>query len=135
METEILRGAKVRITTETAQVGNDVTRIADIQETVITEADRGVRLLPMVFFITGPLAAAAVQIVFNAFVGALAVCIAVMGIGAVVLRNRWQNQVRIRLNTGGSIAIYRTPRIADARLFHAALLKAMELREVGAKVA
>lgn len=128
METEILRGAKVRITTETAQVGNDVTPIADIQETVITEADRGIRLLPMVFFITGPLAAAAVQIVFSAFVGALAVCIAVMGVGAVILRNRWQNQVRVRLRTGRSIALYRTTRIADARLFHAALQKAMEMR-------
>ena len=128
METEILRGANVRITTETAQVGGDVTLIADIREAVLAESDHGIRLLPMVFFIFGPLAAAALQIFFNAFLGALIVCIAIMGIGAVILRNRWQNQVRVRLNTGRSIAIYRTPRIADARLFHAALLKALELR-------
>jgi hypothetical protein len=129
METEILRGAKVRITTRTAQVENDLTPIADIEDAILTEANHGIRLIPTLVLIAGPIIASAIQILTNQFVIALIACLVVMGFGAVLLRERWLNQVRVRLKSGRSTSIYRTPRIADARLFHAALVKAMELRD------
>lgn len=128
METEILRGAKVRITTESARVGNTVTPIADMQAVVLVEADHSIKLVPKVLLIAGPVAGVAIDLLFNALAPAILVCLIIMGFGAALLRGSWLHQVRARLPSGRSIALYRTPRISDARLFHAALQKALELR-------
>ena len=59
METEILRGANVRITTESARVGTTLTPIAGITDAALTEADHRIRRLPAIFFFAGPILAAA----------------------------------------------------------------------------
>ncbi len=128
METEILRGAKVRITTRTAQVGDTLTPIAEIEDIALAEADHGVRRAPAILFLAGPLLAAAIQIVTGQFIPAGLACLAVMAFGAMLLRDSWRHRVNARLKTGRWLTLYRTHRIGDAKLFHAALQKALELR-------
>lgn len=129
METEILRGANVRITTESARVGTTLTPIAGITDAALTEADHRIRRLPAIFFFAGPILAAAIQIVTGQFVTAGLACLAVMGVGGVFLRDSWLHQVTARFSTGRSRTLYRTQRLGDAKLFHAALQKALELRQ------
>lgn len=128
METEILRGAKVRVTTETAKVGEDVTPIADIRECVMVEADHTIRLLPKVLFVLGPVIGTAIFYFTGLYGRSSAVGLAILAVGAFLLRDSWMHQVNARLADGRSITLYRTGKKGDALLFHAAVEKARELR-------
>lgn len=128
METEILRGAKVRVTTETAKVGEDVTPIADIRECVMVEADHTIRLLPKVLFVLGPVIGAAIFYFTGLYGRSSAVGLAILAVGAFLLRDSWMHQVNARLADGRSVTLYRTGKKGDALLFHAAVEKARELR-------
>jgi hypothetical protein len=61
-EIEILRGAKVRVTTETALVGNGLTPISQIQDVAFVEADHHIKLAPRILLIAGPIVGAAVYL-------------------------------------------------------------------------
>jgi hypothetical protein len=128
METEILRGAKVRVTTETAQVGDEITSIADIRECVMVEADHSIRLAPKILFVLGPLIGAAIFYFTGWYGRSSAVGLAILAVGAFLLRDSWMHQVNARFADGRSATLYRTSKTGDALLFHAAIAKAKELR-------
>lgn len=126
-EIEILRGAKIRVTTHTVTVNGEVTPVADIVDAVLVQADHRIRFAPMFLFILGP----TVGILFFLTTGwtfrSLLAALAIMALGAFVYRNSWLHEINARLESGASTTLYRTQRLADARLFHAAVEKAKQM--------
>ena len=127
-EMEILRGAKVRVTTHRVIVDDDITSIDDIGETAFVEADHRIRFLPLFLFVLGPTVGALFYLTVGWPVRSLLAALGIMALGALVYRNSWLHEVNARLVTGLSTTLYRTRRKGDALLFHAAIGKAMELR-------
>lgn len=128
METEILRGAKVRVTTQTIQAGSRITPVADISDAAFIDADHRLTLTPKILLILGPIAGAAVYLATLSFLYAMIAGVILMAAGAWAYRNSWLYQVTARHTDGKLTTLYRTPRKADALLFHAAIEKALELR-------
>lgn len=127
-ETEILRGAKVRITTETIEVDGKRTSVAAIAEAAFVEADHTIRLAPKILFVLGPLAAAALYFFLGWVARSAAVGFAIIAVGAFLWRDSWKHQVAVRLTDGVRETLYTTTKKGDAMLFHAAIEKALELR-------
>lgn len=131
-EIEILRGAKVRVTTETAQVGNGLTPISQIRDIAFVEADHHIKLAPRILLIAGPIVGAAIYLIANSVPYGAAAGLVLMAVGAMLYRDSWLHQVNARLSDGSSATLFRTSRKGDALLFHAAVEKALEIR--GAQV-
>lgn len=127
-EIEILRGAKVRVTTETAQVGNGLTPISQVRDIVFVEADHHIKLAPRILLIAGPIVGAAVYLIANSVPYGAAAGLMIMAVGAMLYRDSWLHQVNARLSDGSSSTLFRTSRKGDALLFHAAVEKALEMR-------
>ena len=123
METEILRGAKIRVTTQAASVGGRTTPIADIAEAAFVEGDHRITLTPKILLVAGPIAGAALYLATLSFAIAF-----FAGVGVLIYRRNWLHHVRARLKTGASTTLYRTSKKGDALLFHAAVEKALELQ-------
>ncbi len=129
-EIEILRGAKVRITTETIEVEGERTSVAAIADFAMVEADHTIRLLPRVLFVLGPLLASALYFFLGWVTRSAAAGLAIIAVGAFLWRDSWLHQVTARFGDGASTTLYRTSKKGDALLFHAAIQKAKELREL-----
>jgi Family of unknown function (DUF6232) len=127
-ETEILRGAKVRVTTETAQVGNGLTPISQVRNIAFVEADHQIKLAPRILLVAGPIIGTVVYLIANSVPYGAAAGLMLMAVGAMLYRDSWLHQVNARLSDGSSTTLYRTSRKGDALLFHAAVEKALEMR-------
>jgi len=128
METEILRGAKIRVTTQAASVGGRTTPIADIAEAAFVEGDHRITLTPKILLVAGPIAGAALYLATLSFAIAFFAGVAIMAVGVLIYRRNWLHHVRARLKTGASTTLFRTSKKGDALLFHAAVEKALELQ-------
>ncbi|HOZ28774.1 MAG TPA: DUF6232 family protein [Hyphomonadaceae bacterium] len=128
METEILRGAKVRVTTQTIQTGGKTMPVADIASTAFIEADHSMSLAPKVLLILGPIVGAAVYLATLSFLYAMIAGVIIMAAGVLLYRNSWLHHVTARSPAGATRTLYTTSRKGDALLFHAAVEKALELR-------
>ena len=128
METEILRGAKIRVTTQAASVGGKTTPIADIAEAAFVEADHRIALTPRILLVAGPIAGAALYIATLSLAIAFLAGVAIMTVGVLIYRRNWLHHVSARLKTGASTTLFRTSNKGDALLFHAAVEKALELQ-------
>ena len=128
METEILRGAKVRVTTQTIQVGGKTTPVADIASAAFIDADHSLTLTPKILLILGPIVGAAIYLATLSFLAAFTTGVLLMAAGAWLYRNSWLYQVTARTKADAHLTLYRTSRKGDALLFHAAVEKALELR-------
>lgn len=128
-ETEILKGPNIRVTTEAVQVGNARTAIADICDIALVEADRRIRLAPQAAFGVGVAGGLAAFFFLGWINRAIGIVMLGLTIGLILYRDSITHQVNIRFGDGSSDTLYRTRRLADARIFHAAILKAIELRE------
>ena len=128
-EVEILRGAKLRVTTETARVGDELTPIASIREIALVEADPKIRRVPLFLIALGPAAGVFLFLELHWFNRGLVVMLLAIAAGAMLQRDAWMHQVRARLADGRHATLFRTSRLADARLFHAAVAKAMEMQK------
>ena len=128
METEILRGAKVRVTTQTIQASGRTTPVADISDAAFIDADHRLTLTPKILLILGPIAGAAVYLATLSFLYAMIVGVILMSAGVWLYRDSWLYQVTARRTDGALLTLFRTSRKGDALLFHAALEKALELR-------
>ena len=127
-EIEILRGAKIRVSTETAQVGDSLTPISQIADVAFIEADHRIGLVPRILLIAGPIAGAALYLLANSvLIGAVAGLI-LMAAGAILYRNSWLHEVTARLHDGATPTLFHASRKGDALLFHAAIQKAIEIR-------
>lgn len=131
-EIEILRGAKVRVTTETAQVGNDLTLIVQIRDIAFVEADHQIKLAPKILLVAGPIIGAAVYLIANSVPYGAAAGLTIMAVGAMLYRDSWLHQVNAHLTDGSSATLYRTSRKGDALLFQAAVARALEMRSAQA---
>ena len=80
METEILRGAKVRVTTQAATIGGKTTPIADIAGASFVEADHRITLVPKILLIAGPIVGAALYLATLSFTIAMIAGVAVMAL-------------------------------------------------------
>lgn len=127
-EIEILRGAKVRVTTQAVRVGGRLTPVADTRDAAFVEADHSINLLPKILFVLGPIAGATIHLLTGQLVIAIIVGLAIMATAAMLLRDRWLHRVNIRLYNGQNLTLYRTGKKGDALLLHAAIEKAIELR-------
>lgn len=127
-EIEILRGAKIRVTTQTVTVGGKLTPVADIRDAAFVEADHSIKLLPKILFVLGPVTGAALHLLTGQLVIAIIVGLAIMATAAMLLRDSWLHQVNVRLYDGHSLTLYRTGKKGDALLLHAAIEKAIEMR-------
>ena len=128
METEILRGAKVRVTTQTIQVGGKTMPVADVATAAFVDADHNLTLTPKILLILGPVVGAAIYLATLNFLAAFVTGVLIMAAGAWLYRSSWLYQVTANTNAGVLLTLYRTPRKGDALLFHAAVEKALELR-------
>jgi len=126
-EIEILRGAKVRVTTNAVEVDGEVTPVASIVDAVLVEADHRIRFGPMFLFILGPTIGVALYLTAGWAIPSLLAAVGIMALGGLVYRNSWLHEVNARLVSGASINLYRTQRLADARLFHVAVQKAQQM--------
>ena len=129
METEILRGAKVRVTTQAATIGGKSTSIADIAGASFVEADHRITLVPKILLIAGPIVGAALYLATLSFAIAMIAGVAIMAAGLLIYRRNWLHQVTARLKTGATTTLYRTSRKGDALLLHAAVEKALEMQQ------
>ena len=126
-EIEILRGAKIRVTTHTVEVDGEVAPVAEIVDAVLVEADHRIRFAPMFLFILGPTIGVAFHLTTGWTIRSILAALVVMALGAMLYRDRWFHQVNVRFASGASATIYRTQRKADARLFHAAVETAKQM--------
>jgi hypothetical protein len=127
-EIEILRGAKIRVTTQTVTVGGKPTPVVDIRDASFVEADHSIKLLPKILFVAGPVAGAAIHLLTGQLAIAIIVGLAIMATAAILLRDSWLHHVNARLYNGHNFTLYRTGKKGDALLLHAAIEKAIELR-------
>ncbi len=128
METEILRGAKVRVTTQTIQASGKTMPVADIASAAFIDADHRLTLAPKILLILGPIIGAPIYLATLNFLAAFVTGVLIMAAGAWLYRDSWLYQVTVRTHAGALITLYRTSRKGDALLFHAAVEKALELR-------
>jgi hypothetical protein len=126
-EIEILRGAKVRVTTQAVAINGKSTPISEISSAAFIDADHQVRLAPKVLLILGPIVGAAIYLATLNYLAAFLVGVLIMAAGAWVYRQSWLYQVTAT-TTGKPTPLYRTPKKGDALLLHAAIEKALELR-------
>lgn len=126
-EIEILRGAKVRVTTQTISVGGKTTPVAGITSAAFIDADHQVRLAPKILLILGPIVGAAIYLATLNYLAAFIAGVLIMAAGAWIYRESWLYQVTAT-TTAKPTTLYRTPKKGDALLFHAAVEKALELR-------
>jgi hypothetical protein len=124
---EILRGADVRVTTLAITVGKDVFPVFGLSDITLVEADHTIRLAPLSMFVAGPILGVAIYLTFGWPVRSLIVAAFFIAMGAMMYRDSWQHQVNARLSNGTSTTLYRTPNLGDARLFHAAAQKAVDI--------
>jgi hypothetical protein len=129
METEILRGAKVRVTTTSVRVGDRQTALAGLSDFTFAEADHALNLAPKILLVLGPLLGAALYLITTSFAASAGAGVAVMAVGVWRYRESWLHHVSAKTGDARRITLYRTSRKADALLFHAALAKAKEMRE------
>jgi hypothetical protein len=127
-EVEILKGAKLRVTTAAVRVGKETTAIDLISEIALVEADHRIKILPICLFVLGPVVGFTLLLQFGWLARAGLVMLLIIAVGAILQRDAWMHQVTARLADGSRTALYRTSRLGDARLFHAAVQKAMEMR-------
>ena len=128
METEILRGAKIRVTTQTIAVGAKTTQVADITSAAFIDADHEMTLTPKILLILGPILGAAVYLLTLSFLYAMISGLILMLAGLYLYRQTWLYQVATTGADGKLTTLYRTSKKGDALLFHAAVEKALELR-------
>lgn len=128
METEILRGAKIRVTTQTIQVGPRSTAVTDITSAAYIDADHQITLTPKILLILGPILGAAIYLLTLNFLYAMIAGLILMLAGLYLYRQTWLYQVTATGTDGKQTTLYRTPKKGDALLFHAAIEKALELR-------
>lgn len=126
-EIEILRGAKVRVTTQAVAINGKSTPISEISSAAFIDADHQVRLAPKVLLILGPIVGAAIYLATLNYLAAFVAGVLIMAAGAWVYRQSWLYQVTAT-TTGKPTPLYRTPKKGDALLLHAAIEKALELR-------
>lgn len=126
-EIEILRGAKVRVTTQTISVGGKTTPVASLTSAAFIDADHQVRLAPKILLILGPIVGAAIYLATLNYLAAFIAGVLIMAAGAWIYRESWLYQVTAT-TTAKPTTLYRTPKKGDALLFHAAVEKALELR-------
>lgn len=126
-EIEILRGAKVRVTTQTISVGGKTTPVASLTSAAFIDADHQVRLAPKILLILGPIVGAAIYLATLNYLAAFMAGVLIMAAGAWIYRESWLYQVTAT-TTAKPTTLYRTPKKGDALLFHAAVEKALELR-------
>ncbi|MDP3493295.1 MAG: hypothetical protein Q8R82_09270, partial [Hyphomonadaceae bacterium] len=81
METEILRGAKIRVTTQTIQASGKRTPVADIASAAFIEADHRMSLAPKVLLILGPIVGAPVYLATLSFGYAMLAGLIIMAAG------------------------------------------------------
>ena len=124
---EILRGADIRVTTLAITVGKDVTAVFGLSEVTLVEADHTIRLAPLALFVAGPILGVAIYLAFGYPIIALVAAAGFIALGAMVYRDSWQHQVNARHDSGPSVTLYRTRNLGDARLFHAAVAKAVAM--------
>lgn len=129
METEILKGPNLRVTTEAAQVGKTRTAIAGLGDLALSEGKSRVGLMPQVMIAFGLIAGLGLVFLQGSIPGGTTVSLMALAGAIVVYRHGLLHQVRARRADGSKITLYRTQRLADARIFHAAILKALELRQ------
>ncbi len=127
-EIEILRGAKVRVTTQTISVGAKMTQVADIKSAAYIDADHQMTLAPKILLILGPILGAAVYLLTLSFLYAMIAGLILMLAGLYLYRQTWLYQVIATAADGKSTTLYRSSKKGDAFLFHAAVEKALELR-------
>ena len=128
METEILRGAKIRVTTQTISVGAKATPVAEIKSAAYIDADHQMTLAPKILLILGPVLGAPVYLLTLSFLYAMIAGLTLMLAGLYLYRQTWLYQVTATQQDGKLTTLYRTPKKGDALLFHAAVEKALELR-------
>ena len=128
METEILRGAKVRVTTQAIQASGKTTPVADIASSAFVDADHQLSLAPKLLLIIGPIVGAAIYLTTLNFLAAFLTGVLILAAGAWLYRSSWLYRVTAQTNTGAPLTLYRTSKKGDALLFHAAVEKALELR-------
>lgn len=129
METEILRGAKIRVTTQAVTTGGRTISISDIASASFIEADHRITLTPKILLVAGPIAGAALYLVTLSFAIAMIAGVAIMAAGLLIYRRNWLHQVTARLKTGTTTTLYRTSRKGDALLLHAGVEKALEMQK------
>lgn len=127
-EIEILRGAKVRVTTQTITVGAKSAQVADIKSAAYIDADHQMTLTPKILLILGPILGAAVYLLTLSFLYTMIAGLTLVLAGLYLYRQTWLYQVTVT-TTGAPTTIYRTPKKGDALLLHAAIEKALELRD------
>jgi hypothetical protein len=127
-EIEILRGAKVRVTTQTITVGAKSAQVADVKSAAYIDADHQMTLTPKILLILGPILGAAVYLISLSFLYAMISGLVLMLAGLWFYRQTWLYQVSLT-TTAAPTTIYRTPKKGDALLLHAAIEKALELRD------
>ncbi len=127
-ETEILRGAKVRVTTQTITVGQKSTAVADITSAAFIDSDHQITLTPKLLLILGPILGAAVYLLTLSFLYAMIAGLILMLAGLYLYRQTWLYQITATQSNGALTTLYRTPKKGDALLFRAAVEKALELR-------
>jgi hypothetical protein len=126
-EIEILRGADVRVTTLAVTIGKNVFPVFGLSDVTLVEADHAIRLAPLVLFVAGPVLGVTIYLAFGYPILALIAAAGFLAMGAMVYRDSWQHQVNARHDSGPSLTLYRTRNLGDARLFHAAVVKAVSM--------
>jgi len=126
-EIEILRGAKIRVTTQTITVGARTTPVAGIKSAAYLDADHEMTLTPKILLILGPILGAPVYLITHSFLYAMIAGLTLMLAGLAVYHQSWLYQVTVTTNAKPT-TLYRTPKKGDALLLHAAIEKALELR-------
>lgn len=132
-EIEILRGPNVRVTNAIAQADGREASIMSIADFALVEANPGIQIVPGAFMVIGPVVGLFLALEFGqAGPGGLVAILSAIG-GALLWRESQTHSVTVRLIDARSFTLYRTQRLADARLFHAAIAKAIELRRAAAE--
>jgi hypothetical protein len=129
-EVELLRERNVRVTSQAAQVGRNLTPISALRRTILTEKPVQRRIAPMLMIVVGPLLAIALLWATGWVLASILAGLGLIIVGAALYRERTVHEVHGHFRDGDSRMLLRTASREHAARLHAALGRAVALTDL-----